>query len=67
MQTVEHQVEVSAEMEHQLEQIRQAYALPSTSAALELLISTQLDRSVFEMTGIKPGPKLAIDNTQGRT
>ena len=67
MQTTETQVEVSAEMEHHLELLRQAYRLPSTTAVLELLISTQIDRSVYEMTGIKPGPKLAIDNTQGRS
>ena len=54
-------------MEHQLELLRRAYRLPTTTAVLELLISTQIDRSVYEMTGIKPGPKLAIDNTPGRT
>ena len=63
MQTVENQVEVSAEIEHRLERLRQAYGLPDTTAALELLISKQLDRSVYQMTGIKPGPRLAIDNT----
>ena len=57
MQTTETQVEVSAEMEHHLELLRQAYRLPTTTAVLELLISTQIDRSVYEMTGIKPGPK----------
>jgi len=67
MQTTDTQVEVSAEMEHHLELLRQAYGLPSTTAVLELLIRTQIDRSVYEMTGIKPGPKLAVDNTQGRT
>ena len=46
--------------------LQQAYRLPSTTAVLELLISTQIDRSVSQMTGIKPGPKLAIDNTQGK-
>lgn len=65
MQTVEHRVEVSAEMQQQLEQLRHAYRLPNTTAVLELLISTQIDRTVYDMTGIKPGPRLAIDNTQG--
>ena len=64
MQTTETQVEVSAEIEHHLELLRQAYRLPTTTAVLELLISTQIDRSVYEMTGIKPGPKLAVDNTK---
>lgn len=67
MQTTETQVEASAEMEHHLELLRQAYRLPNTTAVFELLISTQIDRSVYEMTGIKPGPKLVIDNTQGRS
>jgi hypothetical protein len=65
MQTTETQVEVSAELQHQLELLRRAYRLPSAAAVLELLISTQIDRSVYEMTGIKPGPKLAADNTRG--
>lgn len=63
MQTVEHQVEISAEMERVLELLRQSMRLPSTTAVLERLISAQLDSSVYEMTGIKPGPRLAIDNT----
>ena len=46
MQTTETQVEVSAAMEHQLERLRRAYRLPTTTAVLELLISTQIDRSV---------------------
>lgn len=66
MQTTDTEVEVSADMEARLELLRQAYRLPSTTAVLELLISTQIDRSVYEMTGIKPGPKLAIDNTKGK-
>lgn len=64
MQTKETTVEVSAELQHKLERLRQAYRLPSTTAVLELLISSQIDQSVFAMTGIRPGPKLAIDNTR---
>lgn len=64
MPTQESQVEISAELQHKLELLQQAYRLPTPAAVLELLISTQIDRSVYEMTGIKPGPKLAIDNTQ---
>lgn len=63
MPTQESQVEITVELQHQLELLRQAYRLPSTTAVLELLISTQIDRSVYEMTGIKPGPRLVIDNT----
>lgn len=64
MPTQQSQVEITADLQHKLELLQQAYRLPSTTAVLELLISTQIDRSVYEMTGIKPGPKLAIDNTQ---
>ena len=64
MQTQENTVEVSAELQHKLEMLQVAYSLPSTTAVLERLIGTQINRSVYEMTGIKPGPKLAIDNTQ---
>lgn len=67
MQTTENQVEVSAELEHRLELLRQAYGLPSTTAVIERLLSAQIDRSVYDMTGIRPGPRLVIDNTQGRT
>lgn len=63
MPTLDHQVDISADLQHKLELLQQAYRLPSTTAVLELLISMQLDRSVFQMTGIRPGPKLAIDNT----
>lgn len=63
MPTQESQVEITAELQHQLELLQQAYRLPSTTAVLELLISTQIDRSVYEMTGVKPGPRLVIDNT----
>lgn len=63
MPTLESQVEISADLQHKLELLQQAYRLPNTTAVLELLISTQIDRSVFQMTGIKPGPRLAIDNT----
>lgn len=57
------EVEVSADMQHRLELLRNAYRLPSCTAVLELLIGMQIDRSVLEMTGLKPGPKLAISNT----
>ena len=67
MQTQETTVEVSAELQHMLELLRRAYRLPSTTAVLELLISSQIDQSVFAMTGIRPGPKLAIDNTRPDT
>lgn len=63
MQTQETTVEVSADLQHKLERLQRAYRLPSATAVLELLISSQIDQSVFAMTGIRPGPKLAIDNT----
>lgn len=65
MPTQQSQVDITADLQHKLELLQQAYRLPSTTAVLELLISTQIDRSVYQMTGIKPGPKLAIDNTRG--
>ncbi|UYL85435.1 hypothetical protein gp33 [Acidovorax phage Alfacinha1] len=64
MQTTQTLVEVSADLEHRLEQLRQHYGLPTTTAVIELLISRQIERSVYEMTGKRPGPKLAIDNTK---
>ncbi|WP_156382522.1 hypothetical protein [Acidovorax sp. Leaf160] len=64
MQTTETQVEVSAEMERRLELLRKHYGLPNTTAVIELLISRQIERSVYEMTGQRPGPRLAIDNTK---
>lgn len=67
MQTVAHEVDVSADTEHALEALRREMCLPTTTAVLERLISAQIDRSVYEMTGIRPGPRLAIDNTQGKT
>ena len=67
MPTQQSQVDITADLQHKLELLQQAYRLPSTTAVLELLISTQIDRSVYQMTGIKPGPKLAVDNTQGRS
>lgn len=64
MQTTEHEVEVSAELQRMLELLRAAYGLPSEAITLELLIGRQLDNLVFDMTGMKPGPRLAIDNTK---
>ncbi|GKS93213.1 hypothetical protein [Acidovorax sp. SUPP2825] len=64
MQTKQNLVEVSADLEHRLELLRQHYGLPTTTAVIELLISRQIERSVYEMTGKRPGPKLAIDNTK---
>lgn len=63
MHSNECQLEIPADLQHKLGLLQQAYRLPSVAAVLELLISTQIDRSVYEMTGIKPGPRLAIDNT----
>ena len=63
MQSTECPLEITADLQHKLERLQQAYRLPSVGAVLELLISAQIDRSVYGMTGIKPGPKLAIDNT----
>lgn len=62
MQTQEHLVEVSAELERKLEQLRLAWRMPSTTAVIERLISAQLDRAVYGMTGIRPGPRLVVDN-----
>ncbi len=56
-------VEISANLQDKLERLRMAFRLPTCTAMLELLISMQIDSSVYQMTGIKPGPKLAIDNT----
>lgn len=64
MRTKERTVEVSAELQERLEALRQAYGMPSTTAVLERLISAAIDNTVYRMTGIRPGPKLAIDNTQ---
>ncbi|RYF02258.1 MAG: hypothetical protein EOO32_00750 [Comamonadaceae bacterium] len=62
--TTTEQVEVSAQLEHRLELLRTHHGLPTTTAVLEMLLSRQMDRSVYEMTGKRPGPRLAIDNTQ---
>ena len=67
MQTTETQVQASAELERRLELLRQHYQLPTTTAVIELLISRQIERSVYEMTGKRPGPRLAIDNTNTNT
>lgn len=64
MQTTETQVQASAELERHLELLRQHYQLHTTTAVIELLISRQIERSVYEMTGKRPGPRLAIDNTK---
>lgn len=63
MQVFDTEVEVSAELQHKLELLQRRMGLPSAAAVLEQLISTQIDRSVYQMTGIRPGPRLAIDNT----
>lgn len=67
MQTVPHHLEVSPELEADLEKLRHAYRLPSTTAVLELLISTQINTTVHRMTGMRQGPRLAVDNTNTTT
>lgn len=67
MQTVPHHLDVSPEMEAALEKLRHAYRLPSTTAVLELLISTQINTTVYHMTGMRQGPRLAVDNTTHNT
>lgn len=67
MHTKDTQVDVSAPLESRLELLRQHYQLPSTTAVIELLISRQLERVVHGMTGKRPGPRLAIDNTKEST
>ncbi|MDP3229354.1 MAG: hypothetical protein Q8N13_15435 [Acidovorax sp.] len=57
-------MQASAELERHLELLRQHYQLHTTTAVIELLISRQIERSVYEMTGKRPGPRLAIDNTK---
>lgn len=61
------QVDVSAQLEHRLELLRRHHGLATTTAALEMLLSRQVDRSVYAMTGKRPGPKLAVDNTSHST
>lgn len=46
-----------------LELYRQAMQLPSIEAAIEQLNRRQLDSMVAAMTGKRPGPQLAINNT----
>lgn len=57
-------LEISAELQQALELLRRAYRLPSATAVLELLVSMQIERSVYQMTGLKSGPRLAVDNTE---
>lgn len=56
------EVGVSAELQRKLELLRRAWGLPTTTAVLERLIASQLDCSVYEMTGFRPGPRLVVDN-----
>ncbi|MBF5006968.1 hypothetical protein [Diaphorobacter caeni] len=64
MQTTEHEVEISAELQHRLELLRNALGMPDVATVMERLIGRQLDNLVFDMTGMKPGPRLAVDNTK---
>ncbi len=56
-------IEVDEDTQQALALLADHWGMATTTAALELLISVELDRSVFNMTGMRPGPKLAIDNT----
>lgn len=49
-----------------LELYRQAMQLPSIEAAIEQLNRRQLDAMVAAMTGKRPGPQLAINNTTAK-
>ncbi len=63
MQLSIEQIGYSEEQLAKLELYRQAMQLPSIEAAIEQLNRRQLDAMVAAMTGRRPGPQLAINNT----
>ena len=63
MQLPIEQIGYSEDQLAKLELYRQAMQLPSIEAAIEQLNRRQLDSMVAAMTGQRPGPQLAINNT----
>ncbi|QMV75006.1 hypothetical protein HS961_20375 [Comamonas piscis] len=63
MQLSIEQIGYSKDQLAKLELYRQAMQLPSIEAAIEQLNRRQLDSMVAAMTGKRPGPQLATNNT----
>ena len=57
------EVTASPELEEMLNSIRRRLGLPNNAAVYEWLVAKQIEASVYSMTGIKRGPRLAVDNT----
>jgi uncharacterized ParB-like nuclease family protein len=66
MQLSIEQIGYSKDQLAKLELYRQAMRLPSIEAAIEQLNRRQLDAMVAAMTGKRPGPQLAINNTTAK-
>lgn len=66
MQLSIEQIGYSKDQLAKLELYRQAMQLPSIEAAIEQLNRRQLDAMVAAMTGKRPGPQLAINNTTAK-
>ena len=66
MQLPIEQIGYSKDQLAKLELYRQAMQLPSIEAAIEQLNRRQLDTMVAAMTGKRPGPQLAINNTTAK-
>lgn len=66
MQLSIEQIGYSKDQLAKLELYRQAMQLPSIEAAIEQLNRRQLDDMVAAMTGKRPGPQLAINNTTAK-
>ena len=66
MQLPIEQIGYSPEQLAKLERYRHAMQLPSIEAAIEQLNRRQLDAMVAAMTGKRPGPQLAINNTTAK-
>ena len=58
------EVTASPELEEMLNSLRHSLGLSSNAAVYEWLVAKQIEASVCSMTGIKRGPRLAVDNTR---